>query len=107
MRHILSNSMHLTGAGGDYTRRASGMGVDCIDGLSQYRTQTQSSHRIHPYPSDFYLWLKNYKGFVITDYDKQPEKNYDMGGVMSELMKIMREPEYTSQEFIETVSMTF
>jgi hypothetical protein len=58
MRHILSNSMHLTGAGDNYTRRASGMGVDCIDGLSQYRTQTQSSYRIHPCPSDFYLWLK-------------------------------------------------
>jgi hypothetical protein len=64
MRHILSNSMHLTGAGDNYTRRASGMGVDCIDGLSQYRTQTQSSYRIHPCPSDLYLWLKKiYRGF--------------------------------------------
>ncbi|MEI6153046.1 MAG: hypothetical protein WCQ90_03060 [Deltaproteobacteria bacterium] len=41
------------GAKCNYTCRASGMGVDCIDGLSQYRTQTQSSYCIHPYPSDF------------------------------------------------------
>ncbi|MCX5810305.1 MAG: hypothetical protein NTX36_13220 [Proteobacteria bacterium] len=66
-RHIPSNSMHLIGAKCNYTCRASGMGVDCIDGLSQYRTQTQSSYYIHPCPSDFYLWLKmNYKGFDKT-----------------------------------------
>jgi hypothetical protein len=46
IRHILSNSMHLIGAGDNYT---------------------QSSYRIHPCPSDFYLWLKkNYRGFNKT-----------------------------------------
>jgi len=66
-RHILSNSMHLTGAGDNYTCRASGMDVDCIDGLSQYSPQTQSAYRINPCPSDFYLRLKkNYKGFNKT-----------------------------------------
>ena len=67
-RHILSNSMHLVGAGDNYTRRASGMGVDCIDGLSQYSPQTQLSYRIHLRSSDFYLWLKkNYRIFDKTN----------------------------------------
>ena len=37
---------------------------------------------------------------------EHPDKGYDLEGVMSELMKVMREPEYASREFIETVSMT-
>ncbi|MCX5809596.1 MAG: hypothetical protein NTX36_09540 [Proteobacteria bacterium] len=36
-----------------YARRASGMGVDCINGLSQYRTQIKSSYLIHLCLSDF------------------------------------------------------
>jgi len=34
------------------------------------------------------------------------EKNYDVDGLMNELMKVIREPEYASQEFIATVAMT-
>jgi len=51
------------GAKCNYTCRTSDMGVDCIDGLSQYSPQAQSSHRIHLCSSDFYLWLKKLQWF--------------------------------------------
>ena len=46
------------GAGDNYFCPARAWSVDCIDGLSQYRTQTQSLYCIHLCPSDFYLWQK-------------------------------------------------
>ena len=33
-------------------------------------------------------------------------KGYDVDGVMSELMKIMRAPKYASEEFLATVANT-
>jgi ParB family transcriptional regulator, chromosome partitioning protein len=46
------------------------------------------------------------KGILSYIQAKLPDKNFDADGVMNELMKIMREPEYASQEFIATVAMT-
>ncbi|MCX5810440.1 MAG: ParB/RepB/Spo0J family partition protein [Proteobacteria bacterium] len=46
------------------------------------------------------------KGILAYIQAKHPDKSYDVDGVMNELMKVIREPEYTSQEFIATVAMT-
>ena len=41
----------------------------------------------------------------IFNMAKLPDKNFDADGVMNELMKVIREPEYASREFIATVAM--
>ncbi|MCX5818061.1 MAG: hypothetical protein NTX75_17745 [Proteobacteria bacterium] len=46
------------------------------------------------------------KGILAYIQAKHPDKSYDVDGVMNELMKVIREPEYASQEFIATVAMT-
>ncbi|MCX5816736.1 MAG: ParB/RepB/Spo0J family partition protein, partial [Proteobacteria bacterium] len=46
------------------------------------------------------------KGILAYIQAKHPDKNYDVDGAMNELMKVIREPEYASQEFIATVAMT-
>ncbi|MCX5808523.1 MAG: hypothetical protein NTX36_04000 [Proteobacteria bacterium] len=80
--------------------------MDCIDGLSQYRTQIKLSYRIHRCPSDFHLWLKkNYRGFDKTGIQaKHPDKNYDADGVMSNLVKYNMKPDPLPDEVVETFS---
>ncbi|MCX5809774.1 MAG: ParB/RepB/Spo0J family partition protein [Proteobacteria bacterium] len=46
------------------------------------------------------------KGILAYIQARHPDKGYDVDGVMNELMKVIREPEYASQEFIATVAMT-
>jgi hypothetical protein len=46
------------------------------------------------------------KGILAYIQAKHPDKGYNLDGVMSELVKVMCAPDYTSQEFLETVSKT-
>ncbi|MEI6153969.1 MAG: hypothetical protein WCQ90_07765, partial [Deltaproteobacteria bacterium] len=46
------------------------------------------------------------KGILAYIQAKHPDMGYDVDGVMSDLVKVMRAPEYASQGFLETVSKT-
>ncbi len=46
------------------------------------------------------------KGILTYIQAKHPGKNYDVDGVMSELVKAMRAPDYASEDFLFTVNKT-
>ncbi|MCX5804924.1 MAG: ParB/RepB/Spo0J family partition protein [Proteobacteria bacterium] len=46
------------------------------------------------------------KGILLYIQAKHPDKGYDVGGVMSELVNVMRTPDYASEGFSATVAET-
>jgi ParB family chromosome partitioning protein len=46
------------------------------------------------------------KGILAYIQAKHPDKGYDVDGVMSELVKVMRAPDYASEDFLFTVNKT-
>jgi len=46
------------------------------------------------------------KGILAFIQAKHPDKKYDVDGVMNELVKVMRAPDYVSEDFLFTVNKT-